>query len=141
MPAVETEIAGVVAAVLHFTVVFAEGVAVNVTDLPAQKVAAGPPFIDTVGVGKEVTVTNAVSETQRFVCFAVTLYVPAVETDIAGVVAAVLHLTVVFAEGVAVNVTDLPVQNVAAGPPFTDTVGVGKEVTVTNAVSEIHRFV
>ena len=126
---------------LQSKVVFAEGLAVNVTDLPEQKVAAAPFVTDTVGVGKEVTVTEAGAEAHKFVCVAVTVYVPAVETDVVGVVAPLLQSKVVFAEELAVSVTAPPEQKVAAAPFVTDIVGVGKEVTVTEAGAEAHKFV
>ena len=60
--------------------------------------------IDTVGIVSEVTITLAISELQRFVPVAVTVYVPGVFTVIALVVALLLQSNVEPAEGKAVSI-------------------------------------
>ena len=140
VPAEFTVIAFVVAPLLQSTVAPAEGTAESITFLFEQKLAVGPFETDTVGIVSDVTSTLAVSELQRLVPVAVTVYVPAALTVISFVVAPLLHSTVAPEDGTADKITSLFEQKLAVAPLETDTVGIGSDVTVTLDIPELQRL-
>ena len=87
MPAVDTVIAAVVADVFHKYDV--PPVAVNTVDVPEQMILL--PVIAAVGNGLTVKARVAVA-VQPAALVTVTVYVPAVDTVIAAVVAPVFHI-------------------------------------------------
>ena len=134
-------ISDVVAPVLHNNAEPVDAVAVIFTCCPGQKFVGPSITIDSVGNGKEDTVTEAGKERQEFVPVAVTVYVPAVLTLMSFVIAPLLQATVAPVEGVALKVTVFPGQNPAVAPLEIDSVGNGKEDTVTEAGKERQEFV
>lgn len=112
---------------------------VNVTDPPEQNVVAPPAVIvGAEGDGFNVMVVPADEAEVQPEAVAVTVYVPALETVIDGVVA---PFDQVFPEPADdVNVTEPPEQNVVAPPAaIVGVAGIGFTVTVTPAeAGDVH---
>jgi len=102
---------------------------VSVTDPPAQNELA-PVMVGVTAAGLAVTASAAEDATQPFASVTVTLYEPAVETVIDGVVAPVDHLLPVAEDEVRVIV--VPGQN-EVGPLMVGVAGAGLAVTTKGA--------